>query len=127
MIKRFTDLEAWKQAHALTVSIYQLTKNFPKEEQFGITSQLRRCSSSVGANIAEGFSRYHYGDRLNFYYQARASLSEVQNFLLLAKDIKLVDDTHFQALFEVSAQVHKLLNGLTKKTAELRQHNISIS
>ena len=80
-IEHFTDLNVWKEAHALTIDMYAVSKEFPADERFGLTSQIRRASSSIGANIAEGFRRYHYGDRVIFYYQARASLSEVQNFI----------------------------------------------
>ena len=67
MIKNFTDLEAWKEAHALTLLVYMATKEFPKEESYGLTSQLRRASISVESCIAEGFARYHYKDRVQFY------------------------------------------------------------
>jgi len=81
---------------------------------FGITSQLRRASSSVTANMAEGFARYHYNDKIRFYYQARGSVAEVQNFLLLARDLKLIDKESCQQLGETSKDVEKLINGLIR-------------
>ena len=81
---------------------------------FGITSQLRRASSSVTANMAEGFARYHYNDKIRFYYQARGSVAEVQNFLLLARDLKLIDKETCQQLGETSKDVEKLINGLIR-------------
>ena len=89
-IKNFYDLEAWKKGHALVLSIYKITESFPKEETYGIISQLRRASSSITANIAEGFARYHFRDKIRFYHNARGSVAEVQNFLLLAKDLKFI-------------------------------------
>jgi four helix bundle protein len=72
-ILHFWDLETWKRANESTKQIYQLTKAFPKQERYGITDQLRRASSSIGANIAEGFDRYHFNDKKKFYYYARGS------------------------------------------------------
>jgi four helix bundle protein len=90
-IYNFYELDVWKKAHELGLNIYKITKNFPKEELFGITSQLKRAINSVTANIAEGFERYYFKDKIKFYYQARGSLAEVQNFLLLAKDLGLIN------------------------------------
>ena len=90
-IKNFYDLDAWKKSHILSIEIYKLTENFPKEEIYGVVSQLRRAVSSVGANIAEGFARFHFKDKTRFYYQARGSAAEVQNFLLLAKDLNYIE------------------------------------
>jgi four helix bundle protein len=82
-IKHFYDLNVWKEFNRLSVEIYKTTENFPNNEKYGITNQLRRASSSVGANIAEGFGRFHYKDKIKFYYNARGSVCEVQNFLFL--------------------------------------------
>ena len=65
-IKSFTDLNAWKKSHILAISIYKLTKKFPKEELFGLTSQVRRAAISVTSNIAEGFGRQTYKEKYNF-------------------------------------------------------------
>lgn len=86
-IRHFTQLIAWQKNHNVALSIYKLTKNFPKEEQFGITSQMRRAATSVTANIAEGFGRFHFKDRIKFYYQSRGSNMELQNHIILAKDL----------------------------------------
>ena len=63
-IRAFDDLDAWKAGHKLVITIYQITKIFPRDELYGITSQLRRTATSVTANIAEGFARYHYNDKI---------------------------------------------------------------
>jgi len=120
-IQRFTDLEAWKSAHKLAIDIYKLTKKFPKEELFGITSQLRRAATSVSANVAEGFSRFFYKDRVRFYYQARGSISETQNFLYLAMDIDILEPNLGKDLVSRCDEVRQILNGLIRSTEQLGQ------
>src|SRR5213083_3420176 len=83
-MRDYTKIEAWKLADDLTVVIYQRTRSFPKEELYGLTSQLRRASYSVPANIAEGSARESKRDYLHFLYIARGSLSETQYFIHLS-------------------------------------------
>lgn len=113
-INNFYDLDAWKKGHSLALEIYKITKVFPREELYGIVSQLRRATSSITANIAEGFARYHFKDKIKFYYISRGSVSEVQNFLILAKDLGYIDIKICQKLGEKSNEVGKLINGLIK-------------
>ena len=113
-IKKFYDLTAWKLAHELVLDIYKITKNFSPEEQFGVTSQLRRASSSITANIAEGFGRYHFKDKIKFYYQARGSATEVQDFLLLTKDLEYITWEECKILGEKLNEIIKLINGLIR-------------
>jgi len=113
-IKNFYDLNAWRKAHDIVLRIYKTTKNFPKEELYGITSQLRRATASIAANIAEGFSRYHYNDKIRFYHNARGSVSETQNFLFLARDLSFLKEKEFTEVFDLSEEVNKLINGLVR-------------
>jgi four helix bundle protein len=106
----FYELRVWKNAHRLAVEIWVLTSGFPRAEVFGMTSQLRRAASSVGANIAEGYGRYHYPDRIKFLYQARGSLFEVQNFLLLARDLQYIQESEIGSIFEEYIGLAKGLN-----------------
>lgn len=115
-IKNFYDLEVWKQGHQLVLEIYKITKEFPKEEKYGVVSQLRRASGSITANVAEGFARYHFKDKIRFYYQARGSIAEIQNFLLLAKDLSYINFQKCSDLGEKSKNVAKLINGLIRAT-----------
>lgn len=119
LIQKFTDLEVWKVSHELTIFIYKITKNFPKEEIFGITSQIRRASVSIESNIAEGFSRYHFKDRLNFYYQSRGSASEVQTQLLIVKDLEYISLGEFNKAYDLSQKVLIILSGLIKSTENI--------
>lgn len=119
IIRKFYDLEAWKEAHKLTLLVYKYTKNFPKSETFGLRSQLRRAVISIESCIAEGFSRYHYKDRLNFYYDSRASLAEVQSQSITSKDLKYLTKYQFEKIFEQSEKVGIILGGLIRKTEQL--------
>ncbi len=83
-ISSFEQLDSWQKSLTLAVYIYGITRTFPKDEQFGLTSQLRRASSSIGANIAEGFGRSTPKDKIHFYTIAYGSILEVRNFVYLA-------------------------------------------
>ncbi len=113
-IKEFYDLDVWKTGHKLVIDVYQVTKTFPREEIYGLVSQIRRAASSITANIAEGFSRYHYRDKIKFYYNARGSVSEVQNFLLIAFDLDYIDRETHQLLFAKANDVSKMINGVVR-------------
>lgn len=118
-IRSFTDLEAWKKAHAIALEIYKITDKFPSKEIFGLTNQIRRSAVSVSSNIAEGFSRNSYKDKMQFYYIALGSLTELQSQLLIAKDIKYLDRVEFDRLADLSIDASKLINGLIKKSKEI--------
>ena len=115
-IHTFRDLIAWQKSHALTLKIYASTKAFPKDEDFGLTNQLRRASVSVVSNIAEVFGRRTTADRLHFYDMARASLHEVQAQLLIARDVGYLKEVDFLDIETLSVECHKLLTGLINKT-----------
>ena len=94
-MRDYTKIEAWKLADNLTVLVYEMTRAFPKEELYGLTSQLRRAVSSVPANIAEGSARGTNKDYLHFLYIARASLTEAHYFVHLSKRLGYIgDDKH---------------------------------
>ena len=112
----FTDLNAWKEAHKLVLSIYQLTKSFPKEELFALTSQMRRAAVSITSNIAEGFSRKSYKEKVNFYSMAQGSLTELQSQLLISRDIGYISPEEYNEILALSIVVHKLLSGLIKSS-----------
>ena len=113
-INSFKDLEAWKMGHNLVLQVYEVTNSFPKEEQFGITSQIKRAVSSITANISEGFDRYHYNDKKRFYYQARGSLGETENFLILAKDLKFINQETCEKISIEAGRIKQLINGLIR-------------
>jgi len=118
-INKFTDLEAWIEAHKLTLLVYKITQSFPKTEIYGLVSQLRRAAVSVESCIAEGFCRYHYKDRLNFYYDARGSVGEIQSQTIDAKDLNFVNEEMFRQVFDQAEKVGVILGGLIRSTESL--------
>lgn len=117
-IQNFKDLIAWQKSHSLVLEIYNATSTFPRNEQFGLTNQLRRAAVSVVSNIAEGFGRRSVADRTHFYDMARASLNEVQAQLLVARDVAFMDSEVHARLEVASIECHKLLTGLINKTKQ---------
>lgn len=115
-IKSFTDLIAWQHAHSLVLEIYRLTKMFPKDEQFGLINQIRRAVVSITSNIAEGFSRNSYKEKAQFYSMALGSLTEVQNQIIIARDLRYISKEEFSLIEEKVILVNKLLNGLIKRS-----------
>lgn len=115
-ITTFTDLYAWKEGHKLVLMIYKSTGTFPSEERYGLTSQMRRSAVSVTSNIAEGFSRFTPADRVHFYVTAQGSLTELQNQLIIARDIAYMPADEFHSIATHGVIVHKLLTGLIKAT-----------
>ncbi|MEA1937418.1 MAG: four helix bundle protein [Patescibacteria group bacterium] len=122
-IKSFTDLNAWKESHKLVLMIYKITKNFPKEEMFGLTSQTRKTAVSVISNIAEGFSRQSYKEKIQFYFIAQGSLTEIQSQLLIARDLNYINKQDFNNVADQAIIAHKLLCGLIKKSKDISTHN----
>ena len=94
-ITSFTKLHTWKKAHSLVLKVYSITKSFPKDELYGLVNQMRRCSVSITSNIAEGFTRQSKKEKVQFYYTAKGSLVELQNQLLISRDVKYIDDKTF--------------------------------
>lgn len=115
-IKTFTDLYAWQEAHKLVLMIYKITKEFPREELFALTDQMKRAAVSITSNIAEGFSRQSFKEKNQFYSTSQGSNTEIQNQLLITRDINYISKEKFREIAEQSVKVHKLLNGLIKST-----------
>lgn len=115
-IKSFTDLYAWQEGHQLVLLVYKITKIFPADEQFGLTNQMRRCVISITSNVAEGFSRKSKKEKSQFFYMALGSVTELQNQLVVARDIEYITKKDFQILAERTVVVSKLVNGLIKSS-----------
>jgi four helix bundle protein len=109
--QKFTDLIVWQKSHELVLTIYNMTSTFPKEEVYGLISQIRRSAVSIPANITEGFIKRGIKDKVMFYNIAQGSLEELKYYLILVKDLKyyLANDIKPSA-----DEVGKLLNGYIK-------------
>lgn len=115
-IKNFTDLKVWQEAHKLAIIIYKITDNFPDREKFGLISQLRRAAVSVTSNIAEGFSRFSPKEKLQFYSIAHGSLTEIENQIILARDLEFINLELFPEIQKQLLYVHKLINSFISST-----------
>lgn len=113
-IRIFQDLEVWREGHAFVLVVYSATEAYPVGERFGLVSQMRRAAVSITSNIAEGFSRFSYKDKIRFYSMAHSSLTELQNQLLISKDVRYLGVEQFGSLWNQSVTVQKLLNGLLR-------------
>ncbi len=112
--KNFEDLLVWQKAHCFVQEIYKLTKEFPKEEMFGLTSQLRRSAISIPANIAEGFKRLGTQDKIRFMNIAQSSLEESRYYLILAKDLGYGETT---SLLEQLDEIGRILDAYRRSIA----------
>ena len=113
-MRDYTKIAAWQVADDLAVAVYEVTKRFPKEEIYGLTNPIRRCSYSVPANIAEGSARESRKDYLHFLYIARGSLTETQYFVHLAHRLGYLTDDVNEALAKSSKATFARLHGLIK-------------
>ena len=113
-MRDYSKIEAWRLADDLTAVIYERTRSFPREEMYGLTSQLRRAAFSVPANIVEGSSRESKRDYLHFLYIARGSLSETQYFIHLAGGLGYLSSEEAEKLHQLTKQVFGCLHGLIR-------------
>jgi four helix bundle protein len=113
-MKDFKELKVWVKAHELTMEVYGITRTFPREEIYGLTSQLRRSAASIGANIAEGCGRRSDGELGRFLQIARGSASETEYHLLLAKDLGFLSDVDYSSTAKRVVEVERMLTSLAQ-------------
>ncbi len=111
----FRKLKVWERSHELTLSVYQATAQFPKEELYGLTSQMRRACSSIPANIAEGCGRASASDLGRFLHIAAGSASELQYHLLLARDLGYLPGNKYESLGGEASEIQRMLWSLVEK------------
>lgn len=109
------DLIVWQKSIEFVTNIYLVTKSFPKEELFGLTSQLRRAAVSIASNIAEGSGRKHEKELIQFLYIALGSSSEIETQLLIAKNINYIDEQIYVSLNNMLSEISKMLIGFIRK------------
>lgn len=110
----FKGLIVWQKAHLLTLEIYKVTKNFPREEVYALTSQIRRATVSIAANIAEGYKKKTTASKLNFLNISEGSLKEVKYYILLSKDLEYINANKANELDSLADEVGRLINGYYK-------------
>ena len=114
-MQNFKKLKVWEKSHLLTVSVYKATKAFPKDELYGLTSQIRRASASIPSNIAEGCGRGSNADMARFMHIAAGSATETEYQLLLAKDLEYIDVTEYKELDQSIQEIKRMLTSLIHK------------
>jgi four helix bundle protein len=112
VLKSFTDLEVWKRAHSVVLEVYKLTNPFPRSEQFGVVSQIRRAAYSIPANIAEGFGRHSTKELLQFLAISNGSLEELRYFLILSRDLRYLSPLDLERLERDLKAVAQMLEAL---------------
>ena len=116
----FENILAWQKAHAFTLLVYKLTRSFPEEERFGLTSQFRRAAISIEANIAEGYKKLGKADKLRFLNISQGSLEECRTYILLSRDLEYINNEQFYLLRDTIENASKFLNyycaGIIKNT-----------
>ena len=114
-MKDFHELKVWQKAHELTLSVYRVTKDFPREELYGLTSQIRRASASIAANLAEGCGRNGDAEFARYCSIAMGSASDVEYHLLLARDLKLLKPGEYEELAPRATELKRMLTALLQK------------
>ena len=114
-IKNFRDLEIWKLGKAIALDVYQTTKEFPKEEVFGLSSQMRRAAISIPSNIAEGFNRYHNKEYRQLLFVALGSIGELETQFEISHDLGFTPKTEFETLLEKLDHESRMIRNLIKK------------
>jgi four helix bundle protein len=116
--KSFEELSAWKKSHEFVLEVYKITEQFPKNEVFGLTSQFRRASISIAANIAEGYKKKGKNDKLRFYNISQGSLEECKYYLILSKDLKYISKEQWSDMSDRLNEASKLLNTYCRAIAD---------
>lgn len=112
VVTDFKQLKVWRKAHQMALDTYRVTAAFPKEEMYGLTSQLRRAAASIGANVAEGCGRRSDGEMCRFLQIARGSASEMEYHVLLARDLHFLNEQDFHNLTRQADELQRMLTGL---------------
>ena len=110
MAYSFENIIAWQKAHAFVLFVYRVTRHFPKDEIFGLTSQFRRAAVSIEANIAEGYKKLSKADKLRFFNISQGSLEECRDYIILSRDLDYISQIEFEELHTSLVTTSKFLN-----------------
>jgi four helix bundle protein len=114
MLKNYKELKVWKKSYELCLEIYRITAKFPKEEKYGLTSQIRRSAVSIPSNIAEGYGRKTTSDYVRLLYISYGSVCELETQILLAGDLNLIENDELGTIKEDIAEIERMLKALIK-------------
>ncbi len=120
MLKNYRDLKVWQKSYRLCLEFYRITKKFPKEERYGLTSQIRRSAVSIPSNIAEGYGRKTTADYLRSLYIADGSVCELETQVLLSGDLNYINKENLKALKDDTAEIERMLIALIKSLVNKR-------
>ena len=112
MQERYQKLLVWQKAYQFALSVYKMTERFPKEEKYGLTSQIRRASISVFANIAEGYERHYRKEYVQFLAMSKGSVGEIETYLMFARDLGYINMIEYEAQNILLQEISRLLRGL---------------
>jgi four helix bundle protein len=115
-LKSYKELLVWQKSMTLVTNVYTMVKNFPKEEQYGLASQIKRCAVSIPSNIAEGWGRFSRKDYIRFLRTSRGSLFELETQTLISKNLKFINNS--EEIDSSITEISKMLNSLIKKLEE---------
>ena len=124
-IHDFTELTVWQVANKIRKDVYKLTEKFPASEKYNLIPQLRRAATSIAANIAEGFGRYHYQENIQFCRQARGSLEEVRDGIIFANEMAFTPQKECQMLLEKLIECRQLLNGYIRSLNKSKSQTLN--
>lgn len=110
----FENIIAWKKAHYFRLLVYSITRSFPNDERFGLTSQFRRAAVSISANIAEGYKKISKADKLRFLNISEGSIEECRDYIILSKDLEYINSEQFMQLHDSLEEASKLLTAYCK-------------
>jgi four helix bundle protein len=123
MMQSYKDLIVYQKAYKLALETYQVTKSYPKEEVYGLVSQMRRSAVSIPCNTSEGYRRGHRKEYIQFLYMAHGSCAELETLLSLSHDLKLISKDIFDKLYELQEEVSKLLRSLISSLSRSPRKN----
>jgi len=109
MTYKFENVVAWQKAHKFVLTVYRITKGFPADEVYGLTSQFRRAAVSIEANIAEGYKKLSKADKLRFMNISQGSIEECRDYILLSRDLQYIDELQFSELYNLLEDASKML------------------
>ena len=117
-MRTYRDLLVWQKSMVLVTEVYEISKKFPKDELYGLTSQIRRCAISLPSNIAEGYGRNSTNDYIHFLRIASGSLYELQTQMEISLNLQYIESREFENLYELSREIERMLSSLIRKLRE---------